>query len=330
MTITLEAIGYIKSPYTSRGHCPHQPDSNSPPVELVLEKKYVEATKRLYKGDLLIILTWLHLSNRDVLLCHPRGDKNRPVHGVFATRSPDRPNPIGHHVVKLIEIKDNIMLIHPMEVVNGTPVIDIKPFRREDTLLDLELLEEWRLIKDIGFRSWQKGLLSGFSGNISLRKKNGMIITRSGIAKGYLQYEDIAFASFDEDFKSKGLSSESFLHAEIYKNQPHARAILHTHPPYLLALSMLVQEEQLLDIPLYEAQMYKSMFVQIPSLPPGSRELALEVGKKASSHNIIFLRNHGLVCWGKDLINTLALSEEIENIARIQYLAVMQNKGGCL
>jgi tRNA-Thr(GGU) m(6)t(6)A37 methyltransferase TsaA len=78
-------------------------------------------------GDDLILLTWLHLAQRDVMQVHPRGDLNRPLTGVFATRSPDRPNPIGLHRVSVLEVTEQKLRVAPLEAINGTPIVDIKP-----------------------------------------------------------------------------------------------------------------------------------------------------------------------------------------------------------
>ena len=77
-------------------------------------------------GDELIVLTWLHLAQRDVLQVHPRGDVNRPLTGVFATRSPDRPNPVGLHRVSVLEVSGRKLRVAPLEAIDGTPIVDIK------------------------------------------------------------------------------------------------------------------------------------------------------------------------------------------------------------
>ncbi len=320
MNFDLKPIGFVKTVYQKREDCPHQADPDSPPAFLVIDREFLDGIRMLSPGDELIVLTWLHLSRRDVLLCHPRRNKDLPLHGVFATRSPDRPNPIGFHVVKLLDIKDNILTIHPIEVVNNTPVLDIKPFKLRGAKHVSQ--EELKLFQEVGYRAWQKGLLSGFGGNISIRKEKGIIITRSKVSKGYLDIEDIGFLSFEEDFKSRGFSIESLLHIRIYQNQPQANAVLHTHPTYLLALSLTQKGKKKLfsDLPLFEAKFFLPMLTKVPSIEPGSEELAEEVGKASVNYKAIFLENHGLVCWEKDLKKALALSEEIENIAKISYL----------
>jgi tRNA-Thr(GGU) m(6)t(6)A37 methyltransferase TsaA len=81
----------------------------------------------LVAGNEIIVVTWLHRSRRDVLKVHPRSDRRRPLTGVFATRSPDRPNPLGLHRVTLRKVVKNRLRIGPIEAIDGTPVIDIKP-----------------------------------------------------------------------------------------------------------------------------------------------------------------------------------------------------------
>lgn len=87
----------------------------------------------LQAGDEIILLTWLHLAERDVLQVHPRGDTSRPLAGVFATRSPDRPNPIGLHRVSLLEVSKQRLRVAPLEAIDGTPIVDIKPVLSEDS-----------------------------------------------------------------------------------------------------------------------------------------------------------------------------------------------------
>ena len=87
-------------------------------------------------GDELILLTWLHIAQRDVLQVHPRGDINRPLTGVFATRSPDRPNPVGLHRVSVLEVAEHKLRVAPLEAIDGTPLVDIKPALKGASLSD--------------------------------------------------------------------------------------------------------------------------------------------------------------------------------------------------
>ena len=120
-------IGRVSSTLRDRKDAPRQPDEGAPPATLVFERSYVEALDGLKRGDEVIVVTWLHRGARDVKRVRPRKDPNREEVGVFATRSPDRPNPVGLHPVTVKEIVANRLLIGPIEAIDGTPVVDIKP-----------------------------------------------------------------------------------------------------------------------------------------------------------------------------------------------------------
>ena len=98
----------------------------APNALLEISPVYKEGLSRIKVDDDIIIITWLHLAKRDVFKVHPRGDISNPLTGVFLTRSPDRPNPFGLHRVKVLEINSDGLQIGPIEVIDGTPVIDIK------------------------------------------------------------------------------------------------------------------------------------------------------------------------------------------------------------
>ena len=123
----LHPIGVIRSTIKTRAEAPKQGSEGAPDAWLEVNESVAQALDGLAKGDELVILTWLHRAKREVLKVHPRSDPQRPLTGVFATRSPDRPNPIGLHAVTVREIADNRLRIGPIEVIDGTPVIDIKP-----------------------------------------------------------------------------------------------------------------------------------------------------------------------------------------------------------
>lgn len=123
----LESIGYIQSPLKDRGNAPKQGYEGAPDVWLHVHEKFAAALEGTAMGDEVILITWFHQSHRDVLAVHPRGDRRNPLTGVFATRSPDRPNPLGLHRVKVLEIKGTSLKVGPLEAIDGTPVVDIKP-----------------------------------------------------------------------------------------------------------------------------------------------------------------------------------------------------------
>jgi len=124
---SVRAIGVVRSRLADRGDAPRQPDEDAPEAEVVLDQDVLPALVGIEAGDRLELLTWLHLGHRSTLATYPRGDNSRPLTGVFATRSPDRPNPIGLHTVTVTAVDGNVVRVDALEAVDGTPVIDIKP-----------------------------------------------------------------------------------------------------------------------------------------------------------------------------------------------------------
>jgi tRNA-Thr(GGU) m(6)t(6)A37 methyltransferase TsaA len=126
---TIEPIGLVRSELTRLEDAPMQGDGGAPEAWLELTPLAAKGLTGIQTGDELIVLTWLHLAQRDVLQVHPRGDVNRPLTGVFATRSPDRPNPVGLHRVTVLEVADaeQKLRVAPLEAIDGTPIVDIKP-----------------------------------------------------------------------------------------------------------------------------------------------------------------------------------------------------------
>jgi tRNA-Thr(GGU) m(6)t(6)A37 methyltransferase TsaA len=124
---TIEPIGFVRSELTRLEEAPMQGDEGAPEAWLEIVPSAAPGIMGVRVGDELIVLTWLHLAERDVLQVHPRGDPARPLAGVFATRSPDRPNPIGLHHVSVLEIARQKLRVAPLEAIDGTPIIDLKP-----------------------------------------------------------------------------------------------------------------------------------------------------------------------------------------------------------
>jgi tRNA-Thr(GGU) m(6)t(6)A37 methyltransferase TsaA len=129
---TIEPIGFVRSELTQLEDAPMQGDEGAPDAWLELTPQAAQGLLGIKPGDDLILLTWLHLAERDVLQVHPRDDLNRPLTGVFATRSPDRPNPLGLHRVSVLEVAEQKLRVAPLEAINGTPIVDIKPVLRSD------------------------------------------------------------------------------------------------------------------------------------------------------------------------------------------------------
>jgi tRNA-Thr(GGU) m(6)t(6)A37 methyltransferase TsaA len=123
----IEPIGVIRSELTSREDAPCQGDEGAPEAWLELMAEVAQGLVGIKAGDELIVLTWLHLAQRDVLQVHPRGRIDAPLMGVFATRSPDRPNPVGMHRVSVLEAAGTRLRVAPIEAIDGTPIVDIKP-----------------------------------------------------------------------------------------------------------------------------------------------------------------------------------------------------------
>jgi tRNA-Thr(GGU) m(6)t(6)A37 methyltransferase TsaA len=123
----LEPIGVIRSELTNLADAPRQGDEGSYAAWLEFTPQVASGLVGINIGDRLVILTWLHLAQRDTLQVHPRDDRTRPLTGVFATRSSDRPNPIGLHEVTVLEIEEHSIKVAPIEAVDGTPIVDVKP-----------------------------------------------------------------------------------------------------------------------------------------------------------------------------------------------------------
>ena len=127
----LKAIGRVSSPLTDLASAPCQADEGAPEAWLVFEPKMLGGLRSLRTGDEVILITWLDRARRDVLSVHPRVDISRAEEGVFSTRSPHRPNPIGLHRVEITAIDGRRMRVHNLEVLDGTPIIDVKPILSE-------------------------------------------------------------------------------------------------------------------------------------------------------------------------------------------------------
>ena len=123
----LRVVGRVHSELRDRGAAPRQGDEGAPEGWVVLDPSLAPAIDGLEVGQRVIVLTWLHRADREVLRVHPRGDRDRRPQGVFSTRSSDRPNPIGLHEVEILDIEDTRIRVTPLEAIHGTPVVDIKP-----------------------------------------------------------------------------------------------------------------------------------------------------------------------------------------------------------
>ena len=127
--VAVRPVGVISSVLRTRSEAPKQGSEGAPDAWLEVHAWAAEGLHGLAVGDEIVVITWFHQARRDVFRVHPRSDVRNPLTGVFATRSPDRPNPLGLHPVVVRAIDGNRLRIGPIEAIDGTPVVDIKPGR---------------------------------------------------------------------------------------------------------------------------------------------------------------------------------------------------------
>ena len=127
MQPVLQFIGVIHSGLKNKEDCPLQENENAPGATIEIFPEYTEGVKNIKAGTEIILFTWLHAADRSVVTCVPRKNYSASKIGVFSTRSPDRPNPIGMHAVKVISITNNLLKVAALEVLDQTPLLDIKP-----------------------------------------------------------------------------------------------------------------------------------------------------------------------------------------------------------
>jgi tRNA-Thr(GGU) m(6)t(6)A37 methyltransferase TsaA len=130
----IRPVGVVRSPLRSLDDAPRQSFEGAPEAWLAIDAAFAEAIDGIAVGSEIVVLTWLHRADRSVLRVHPRDELERPLAGVFATRSPARPNPIGLHRVRVVELDaQRGIRVDELEAVDGTPIIDIKPVMPEST-----------------------------------------------------------------------------------------------------------------------------------------------------------------------------------------------------
>lgn len=125
--LVLRPVGRVESALASRSDAPRQGDEGAPDAWIVFAPEFAPALHGLEPGADALVLTWLDRADRSVLAVHPRGDVTRPELGVFQTRSPDRPNPIGLHRVRVLAVEGARVRVGDLEALDGTPVVDVKP-----------------------------------------------------------------------------------------------------------------------------------------------------------------------------------------------------------
>src|SRR4051812_42035215 len=123
----VEPFGWVESPLADRADAPKQGDEGTPDAWLIIDERFRKGLVGMEAGAEVVVLTWLDRAERDVLLVDPRGDSATPLQGVFNTRSPDRPNPIGLHRVRILAIQGNRIHVSNLEALDRTPIVDLKP-----------------------------------------------------------------------------------------------------------------------------------------------------------------------------------------------------------
>jgi tRNA-Thr(GGU) m(6)t(6)A37 methyltransferase TsaA len=131
-TFDIRSIGRVSSSLRTLDAAPRQADEGAPEAWLVFEPEAIEGLRNIRAGDDLILITWLDRARRDVLTVHPRGDASRPPEGVFSTRSPHRPNPLGLHEVHVTAVESGRLQVRSLEAIDGTPIVDVKPVLSPD------------------------------------------------------------------------------------------------------------------------------------------------------------------------------------------------------
>ncbi len=261
----IEIIGRIRTPFATGAECPRHGEESETEGMVEIFPQFAPGLHSLVVGQEVTLLTWLHKADRGVLSTHPRGDLSRPARGVFNTRSPARPNPLGLHDVRILEIRpagpDGIvqLRVSNVDMMDGTPLVDIKSSfaqRSGATTRDTasatyidpaasdargpvgSFLPQIEAIIEACRDAWQRALFSGFNGNVSMRIGASCLITRTGCVKATLRRTDFAVLDMASGKQIAGApaSSEAAMHCAVYRRMPKIDAIAHTHPPHLLAL----------------------------------------------------------------------------------------------
>ena len=211
--------------------------------------------------------------------------------------------------------------------------VEISPWASKSPLQNTNLLHGHATLKDMCHNAWQRGMLAGFNGNASClldvtknksQTAQQVLITRSRAAKSHLELEDVSVVGQENGalLHGKPASTEAGMHLAIYKACPGTRAVLHTHPPHLLALGQRLPPQQRLTMPLFEADAFRAKLAFVPALPPGSAALAEAVAEAARTHPAVWLENHGLVTHGPNAATLAPLAEELEQLAKIQLMSL--------
>ncbi len=337
-------IGRVRTPRPSPGQpsgqfpkqSPSYPDDSIETV-IAVDPEYADALAGLKVGQEAIVLTWRLPADRSRLTFRPVDDPDSPLKGVFTSRTPDRPNPVGFSRVRILAIEEGRELrVSGLHAADMTPVIDIQPLAeaKSDTKpatgqetpswglgVPSEAAEE---LREVCRRAYAAGLMPGTSGDASVRLGNVIVITAPGAIKADLRPGDLTPLDLRTG-KRLGPgrpSAEAPMHLELYDAQPQAWAVLHLHPPHLTALALHLNWDEEIPLPPSAwANHLSNRLAHVEDHPPGTPTLFGAVAKMARNFQALSLGGDGLVCWAEEPRRALALAEELETLARIHLLA---------
>jgi L-fuculose-phosphate aldolase len=338
----LRLIGRVRTPRPSTGEPsghPHKLSDDSIEAVISVDPEYAEALAGLKVGQEASILTWRLPADRSRLTFRPVDDPDSPLQGVFTSRTPDRPNPIGFSRVRILAVEEGRELrVSGLHVADMTPVLDIQPLTETKSDTDPETGSEtpsWgqgvppeaaEELREVCRRAHAAGLMPGTSGDASVRLGNVIVITAPGAIKADLRPGDLTPLDLRTGKRlGPGRSSaEAPMHLELYDAQPQAWTVLHLHPPHLTALTLDRARSRDDDLRLPSSTWASHLSDRLTSVedhPPGTPALFGAVAKTARDFQALSLSGDGLVCWAEEPRQALALAEELESLARIRLLA---------
>lgn len=309
-------VGRVRSSIKAVGEGPKQGTEGAPEAWIEIDPAFAPALDGLVPGQEVELLTWLHLADRTYLKVHPRGDRNNPLEGVFNTRSPDRPNPIGLHRVTILErtqtetLRDRIR-VHPLEAVDGTPVIDIKPVLKQGGRSGLPD-KACSTLKESCAALAAAGFMPGSSGSASIRLGPTVYLTRREAPKIRLAEQDVTALDIGtgKRLEQGRPDPDSLLHLAVYDAREDVRGAILIQPPAMMA-ALRHGVPDIADLPSTRGRILASRFRVLEAAAPRSEAQAGAVAEAAADSDALLLPGHGLLCFGPSLTDAEAMAGEI-------------------